>query len=201
MGIEQFSYLTNVLSLIVTLGAWAVFMFPLVQRSRMKTVGNRSREPLSWLGLALQLVSYPISWFVWRSPVFSPFAGDYIVNTVLQLAAIVLAVTSAWMAVAAIKELGKQWSLQARVLEDHKLVTSGAYGVVRHPIYTAMLGMLLASGLVVSQWLPLATAMIVFVSGTLIRIRLEEGLLARAFGKQFDEWKRRVPALIPGLKN
>ena len=51
------------------------------------------------------------------------------------------------MANSAIKELGKQWSFQARLIEDHKLVTSGVYQIVRHPIYAAMLGKLLATGI------------------------------------------------------
>ena len=166
----------------------------------MNTSGNRTREPLSWLGLALQLLGYPVSWLGWRSPMFSPIVGDNLANMVLQVIAIVLAVSSAWFALEAIRELGKQWSLQARVLEDHKLVTSGVYGVVRHPIYTAMFGMLLATGLAISNFMPLAVGLLVFLAGTMVRIRLEEGLLKSAFGKEFLEWRSKVPALIPFLR-
>lgn len=86
------------------------------------------------------------------------------------------------------------------MLDDHKLVTSGVYSLVRHPIYTAMLGMLISTGIVISHWLALAVAVIVFLAGTKIRIHLEEKLLADAFGKDFLEWKRRVPELIPTLR-
>jgi protein-S-isoprenylcysteine O-methyltransferase Ste14 len=118
----------------------------------------------------------------------------------LQIAAILLSLVSAWFAVQAIRELGKQWSLQARVLEDHQLVTSGVYGMVRHPIYTAMLGMLIATGLVIGQLMPLGIGLVIFLGGTLIRIRLEERLLKAAFGKQFESWSEKVPALIPKLR-
>jgi protein-S-isoprenylcysteine O-methyltransferase Ste14 len=200
MTIEQLSYWVGVLSLGAVVASWGLFAYPLVQRSRMNTSGNRTREPLSWLGLALQLLGYPVSWLGWRSPMFSPIVGDNLANMVLQVIAIVLAVSSAWFALEAIRELGKQWSLQARVLEDHKLVTSGVYGVVRHPIYTAMFGMLLATGLAISNFMPLAVGLLVFLAGTMVRIRLEEGLLKSAFGKEFLEWSSKVAALIPFLR-
>ena len=43
----------------------------------------------------------------------------------------------------AVRELGKQWSLTARVLATHDLVTTGPFARVRHPIYSALLGLLL----------------------------------------------------------
>jgi protein-S-isoprenylcysteine O-methyltransferase Ste14 len=43
----------------------------------------------------------------------------------------------------------------------------------------------------------LLAAIIVFLLGIEIRIRTEENLLREAFGEKFDEYARRVPALIP----
>ena len=79
------------------------------------------------------------------------------------------------------------------------LVTTGVYGVVRNPIYTGMLGMLLATGLAVSHWLGLSIAIVVFAIGTFIRVRSEEKLLREAFSAEFDEYAQRVPAVIPFL--
>ena len=62
-----------------------------------------------------------------------------------------------------------------------------------------MLGMLLATGLAVSHWIGLASAMVVFGIGTFIRVRSEEKLLREVFGHEFDEYKRSVPAVIPYL--
>jgi protein-S-isoprenylcysteine O-methyltransferase Ste14 len=111
----------------------------------------------------------------------------------------VLAVSSVWFCSAAIRALGEQWSLAARVVEGHKLVTQGPYSIVRNPIYTGMLGMLLATGLAVSHWIGLLIAIIVFAIGTSIRVRSEEKLLRETFGAEFDEYARTVPAVIPFL--
>jgi protein-S-isoprenylcysteine O-methyltransferase Ste14 len=62
-----------------------------------------------------------------------------------------------------------------------------------------MFGMLIATGLILSQWAALVIGIAIFLVGTLIRVRSEERLLRDTFGGEFDAYKRRVPALIPGL--
>jgi protein-S-isoprenylcysteine O-methyltransferase Ste14 len=99
----------------------------------------------------------------------------------------------------AVKTLGKEWSLTARLVEGHQLATSGPYALVRHPIYSGMLGMLLATGLAISHWLALLAALIIFFVGTTIRVRSEEKLLREAFGEKFESYARRVRAIVPGL--
>ena len=95
--------------------------------------------------------------------------------------------------------MGKQWALTARLVEGHNLVQDGPYGFVRNPIYTGMLGMLVATGLAAGRWVPLLVAIILFIAGTWVRVSSEEGLLRQAFGAEFEEYTRRVPALIPGI--
>jgi protein-S-isoprenylcysteine O-methyltransferase Ste14 len=115
-------------------------------------------------------------------------------NTILV---VVVVIVSLWMISAAVRVLGKQWSLQARVLEDHKLVREGPYRFVRHPIYTGMLGMIVAGGLAWSHWTGFLIALLLFGIGTAIRVRSEEKLLREQFGAQFDDYKRSVPAVLP----
>ena len=59
----------------------------------------------------------------------------------------------------------------------------------------------IATGIVISQWLVLIVAVVAFLIGTLIRTRFEERLLSDAFGEKFVEWRSRVPGLIPFLKS
>lgn len=198
MDLEQTSYLTNLISLTLIGLLWCVFAGTILLGRTADTSKNKARAPRSWLGLVLQLMSILITWAVWRTPVASPLIdGQYGLNIFVQIAAVVTAAASTWLAMAAIRELGKQWSLQARVLEGHKLITTGVYGIVRHPIYTAMLGMLVATGIAFSHWAALVVALIVFLIGTRIRTDLEEGLLREAFGEQFETWRAKVPDLIP----
>ena len=114
------------------------------------------------------------------------------------VAIIVLVVLASLIFVtAAVRTLGKQWSLQARVLEHHELIRRGPYRIVRHPIYTGMFGMLIASTLAHGHWLGLVIASLVYYLGTVMRIRSEEKLLREQFGSEYEEYAREVPAFIP----
>jgi protein-S-isoprenylcysteine O-methyltransferase Ste14 len=62
-----------------------------------------------------------------------------------------------------------------------------------------MFGMMLATGLAVSHWIALPISIVVFGVGTYIRVSREEELLGSEFGEQWDEYKRGVPAVLPGL--
>jgi protein-S-isoprenylcysteine O-methyltransferase Ste14 len=119
--------------------------------------------------------------------------AQYLVATLI----VVLVIASLIFVMAAVRTLGQQWSLQARVLEHHELVQRGPYRIVRHPIYTGMFGMLAAGSLAHGHWLGLLIASIVYSVGTIIRIRSEEKLLREQFGKAYEEYTREVPAFIP----
>ncbi len=117
----------------------------------------------------------------------------------LAAATVAIAVASVWLVNAASRRLGKQWGLAARLIEGHDLITDGPYRWIRNPIYAGMLGLLVATGLAASPWQILIAATVVFVVGTVIRIRGEEQLLRQAFGDAFEEYLRKVPALIPWI--
>jgi protein-S-isoprenylcysteine O-methyltransferase Ste14 len=201
MNTEQASFYATLMSLALIFVSWCIFGYTILFGRKSHNSEQKSSAPKSWVGLALQLAGIGITFIAPRLPFASPMIGEHhTANIVLQIIASVLAVSSVLLVMAAIKELGKQWSLEARVLEGHKLITTGVYNVVRHPIYTAMLGMLLATGFAFSHWVAIILGLIVFLVGTRIRTNLEEGLLRDAFGEEFENWKARVPRLIPFVK-
>ena len=201
MNIEHLSFYANAAAFGLVFALWFVFAGVFFLRKRPETPPDAKRSPLSWIGLALQGAGFGVVWAIRRSPIASPIVdGQFTLNIVLSVFAVVIAAASVWFATAAIKELGKQWSLAARLVEGHQLVKSGVYGLVRHPIYTAMLGMLVATGIVFSHWIALIAGILVFYVGTRIRTHLEEDLLREAFGEEFTSWEGRVPGLIPFLK-
>ena len=182
----------------VVLACWFVFVLTFLLREPPVT-SDRKRDSSSILGVVLQGLSFLLVWTV-RHPVFTSFVPvNKTIAGVLEIIAIVSAIGSLVLVIASVRTLGKEWSLTARVVTGHKLATKGPYNFVRHPIYTAMLGMLLANGIAFSYWPILLVAMAVYVAGTLIRIRSEERLLSETFGAEFQAYAERVRALLPGL--
>jgi protein-S-isoprenylcysteine O-methyltransferase Ste14 len=100
----------------------------------------------------------------------------------------------------AARRLGKQWRCQAALIQDHELVQTGPYGLIRHPIYTSMLGMLLATGFGWAWWPMFTAGLIAYLAGTEIRVRAEERLLEERFKEAFVAYHTRVRAYIPGLR-
>ena len=201
MPIEQISYWVSLTAWAIVIMGWFVFAGSFFLRKKPEASPDAVNAPKSWLGIILQGISYAPVWALHRSPAFSPFVGEnYVLNIILQILAAFLCSACVYLTMSSIRELGKQWSLEARLVEGHKLVKTGPYNLVRHPIYTAMLGMLIATGIVLSHWMVLLPAIVVFLIGTYIRTRFEERLLSDAFGGEFSEWKRKVPGLIPFVK-
>jgi protein-S-isoprenylcysteine O-methyltransferase Ste14 len=173
----------------------AVFFF----RKKPEAAPEQKRVSVSILGLVLQGASYAIVWSIHR-PAFSPVASfNRTFEIVVAVGTVGVACASVAVVMAAVKTLGKEWSVTARLIEGHKLATRGPYRVVRHPIYTGMLGMLLATGLAISYWFWLLAAIVVFFIGTIIRVRSEEKLLREQFGREFEAYAERVPAMLPGV--
>lgn len=190
--------LLSIIVLAVLFGCWAAFAFLLIARKRNQPAAPTThRDKASDFGLVLQLLSYPIL-FAGRS-YLGLITEPRLRSIVFAILACALGVTSIWIIKASLNALGREWSVRARLVENHRLATTGPYRFVRHPIYTGMLGMLLASGIAVSTWQLILPALIVFLLGTFIRIRSEERLLREAFGTEFDNYSRRVWAIIPGL--
>lgn len=122
-------------------------------------------------------------------------AGEVILATVV----VVVAWVSNWWCLRSIRTLGKQWTVEARLIKGHELITAGPYGVVRNPIYLGMFGLLVATGLALSQPWAMLAAIVAFLVGNRIRIRAEERLLRESFGPQFEDYARRVPAFLPRI--
>lgn len=180
---------------------WMAFAGVFVLRKKSPQQTEAKRDLRSLFGLALQAVAYPVVSVQLPNREFLPpvsaLAGN--AGIIFGLLVVALAVASVWLAAAAVRRLGKQWAYQARVVEGHELIEDGPYAHVRNPIYTAMLGMLIATGLAMQHWVALLFAIPVFMIGLLIRVRLEERLLHATFGRQFEEYAKRVPAVIPGI--
>ncbi|KAI0632236.1 hypothetical protein C8Q77DRAFT_1158894 [Trametes polyzona] len=118
------------------------------------------------------------------------------------------------------RTLGKHFTFEVTIQDDHRLVTTGPYSIVRHPSYTAMamvvLGTIVASfgpGSWLSECGILAAPVgklfalvwvvdMLYVPAVMVFLRVakEDGLLRKEFGGAWDEWARRTPyALLPGI--
>ena len=93
--------------------------------------------------------------------------------------------------------LGRLWSGSITRKEGHVVVDKGPYGIVRHPIYTGILGAAVAT-VVVTGTLHVILGAVCLIIGYWMKARLEERFLRGELGAEaYDSYRRRVPMLVP----
>jgi protein-S-isoprenylcysteine O-methyltransferase Ste14 len=94
--------------------------------------------------------------------------------------------------------LGHRFSGLVAIQPGHRLVTSGVYGVIRHPSYLGLLINSLGWALAFRSVIGVVLAALL-VPPLAARIGAEERLLRTQFGDEYDVYCRRTSRLIPGL--
>jgi protein-S-isoprenylcysteine O-methyltransferase Ste14 len=96
--------------------------------------------------------------------------------------------------------LGRLWSGTVTRKADHRIVETGPYGLVRHPIYTGLILAALSSAVLRATLLCFA-GFVLMTLGFWIKARLEERFLRQALGAEaYDAYSQRTPMLVPFLK-
>ena len=94
--------------------------------------------------------------------------------------------------------MGRTWSGLITVQEGHKVVRSGPYAIVRHPSYAGFMLATLGTAIVHGEVAGLVgTALVVICWG--YKSRLEERFMIEQFGAKYEDYRRYVKALIPGV--
>jgi protein-S-isoprenylcysteine O-methyltransferase Ste14 len=173
--------------------AWLAYWW-LSARDVKRTARSESRlSRLSHVGplvLAAVLLSHRIEIVPMLDERFAP-QREWVYAIAVALTAAGL-LFSAW----ARRRLGANWSATVTVKRDHDLVTGGPYALVRHPIYTGVLLAIAGSALAVGEWRALAGLALAAIAFSR-KLVLEERWMREQFGPAYDEYRRRVPALVP----
>jgi protein-S-isoprenylcysteine O-methyltransferase Ste14 len=151
-----------------------------------ESAASRSRHQLLLnVALLLAFIRLPGTGFRWL-PVSRLVAP---IGLAVQAGAMLLDV---W----AMRCLGRNWSGAVAIKVDQELIKTGPYRLVRHPIYTAMLGMYLGTAIVSGELHGLiAVALACFAYWR--KTRMEERGLIEVFGPAYEAYRRESWALVP----
>jgi protein-S-isoprenylcysteine O-methyltransferase Ste14 len=94
--------------------------------------------------------------------------------------------------------LGRFWSNAITHKEDHKIIDTGPYGLVRHPIYTGLIFAILATGFAVGTVSAIVGAILIAYSQWQ-KARMEEKFLTVELGQAYGPYCARVPMIVPFL--
>jgi protein-S-isoprenylcysteine O-methyltransferase Ste14 len=120
---------------------------------------------------------------------------DPIVDTI-RVVGLVFFLTGFVIRMLARRTLGKFFSTQLRVLDDHEIVTDGIYHYIRHPAYLGLLCIFLAVPLLFYSLYGFIL-IVLGIPDVIYRIRREEGMLITRFGNRYLEYMKTSKKLLP----
>lgn len=95
--------------------------------------------------------------------------------------------------------LGRLWSGAITRKEGHYVVETGPYAIVRHPIYTGLIGATLATAAAEATATAIAGCIFV-IAGLWLKANTEERFLSAELDPDaYESYRRRVPMLVPFL--
>jgi len=186
-------------SWLVAVIVWCVMAFTAKKDIRSQTIDEREGYGAAFVA-SLVFTALPL-----RAPLGPDdralawlFAGLVPESPTLQWAGALTAVAGTALALWARFTLGRNWSARVAIKEDHELISTGPYRFIRHPIYTAIIMLILAVALTNRAPLVLAGLALMIVS-CWIKLRGEEEMMSEAFPEEYPAYMARTKRLVPWL--
>ncbi|MFZ1813501.1 MAG: protein-S-isoprenylcysteine O-methyltransferase [Rhizobiaceae bacterium] len=178
--------------------AWGVIRFRPNIKSRQTRIAitrRPLRERLSMILSQLGLGIIPVIW------VFSgnPSRFDHAISAPVVLAGAAIFVASLILFRKTHKALGRMWSHSLDLREGHRLVTSGIYKQVRHPMYSAFWLWAAAQPFLLANWIAGLAGLVGFGALFFMRVGQEEKMMEDEFGQEYRDFCARTKRIIPGI--
>lgn len=97
----------------------------------------------------------------------------------------------------AINTLKEFFTVQVAISPEHKLIDTGLYHYIRHPSYTGIIIYMVGLSVSLSNWISILLLLIPVFGVIMYRIGIEEAALINAFGKQYEDYRKRTGKLLP----
>ncbi len=181
----------------IGVAAWFLIRLPFQIKSRRTRVTDARRRTtqetillfISTLGLGMVPAVFAITGF--------PAGLTYATSPLQVAAGILVFLVALWMFWLTHKALGRQWSVTLEIREQHRLVTSGVYTHVRHPMYTAFFLWAVAQALLLPNPVAGLSGLVGFGILFFFRVGEEEAMMRETFGAEYDAYSARTKRVIP----
>jgi protein-S-isoprenylcysteine O-methyltransferase Ste14 len=175
---------------------WYVLRIPFARRSKRTKISRDSKGVAERWRLAISTAGLGILPFIYVATGWPRFAS-YRPEPILFLLGVLAAVGAIVLFRLTHMALGKMWSVSLQLREGHRLVTSGVYRTLRHPMYSAFWLMALAQALLLPNWVAGPAGLVGFGLLFALRIGPEERMMEEAFGEEYRAYRDRSWRIIP----
>ena len=116
----------------------------------------------------------------------------FLIGSILAVIGLIIRVTS-------ILQLKQQFTYTVTKIENHQLIETGLYKIIRHPGYLGQLIIFLGISTCLSNWLSILLMLVPVLFGYLNRINVEEKFMAEQMGQIYLDYQKRTKRLIPAI--
>lgn len=206
---QSFSQAAKMLTLpwsqIIAENVWwicaAIFMairLPHIRRATREPVKLSAVPASDFVLLRLGEIAFgvmPLLYILFKVPAFANypwFPPFVVIGTLVFLCGI-------WMIYRAHKDLGRSFSYTLQIRDQHRLIETGIYRHIRHPMYAAFLVWTIAQAMLLPNWMVGICAPLVLGILLAIRVPREEQMMLRTFGASYKDYMQRTARFIPGV--
>jgi protein-S-isoprenylcysteine O-methyltransferase Ste14 len=183
---------------VVLASAWWIIRRPFERKAKRARITRDDMKRDEKLRLLISLTGLGVLPFCYVAFGFPRFA-DYAQNNWLTVLGWITASAALAMFYATHKALGRNWSVSLQLKDDHKLITTGVYEKIRHPMYTAFWLWAIAQALLLPNWIAGFAGIVGFGALYLLRVGPEEQLMIDQFGDEYHAYMARTGRLLPKL--
>jgi len=177
---------------------WSLWFVSEILLNRLLRSGTSDKKDqdkgtirIIWITIGIANTAGILAALFIKMPISDSAAISYI-GLSLILAGMILRFFSVW-------SLGRFFTVDVTIRENHKLKTSGIYRIIRHPSYTGSILSFIGFGLSLNNWISLIIISVLIITSMLIRIKTEEKLLMLQFGSVYTDYMKRTWRLLPWI--
>jgi len=171
-------------------GFFEIFMSRRLQDKR--EIAKTGDKGSIWLLTISITIGYWLSFIIASTKIGRIYHWNtlFVIGSVLILAGLLIRVTS-------ILKLKQQFTYTVTKIENHELIETGLYRIIRHPGYLGQLIIFLGISTCLSNWISITAMAVSVLIGYLIRINVEEKFMVEQMGQKYLDYKKRTKRLIP----
>jgi len=178
--------------------AWFIIRYPFERRAKKVRVIKSHfgwRESgllgLAFVGLFIVPLIYALSGF--------PASLDRPVVPAIAILGVATLCAALLLFYRSHADLGRNWSISLELRNEHRLVTTGIYRIIRHPMYSSFFLLALAQIMLVPNWFAGASGLLGVGILYAFRIRQEERMMLERFGADYERYMAHTARLIPWI--
>jgi protein-S-isoprenylcysteine O-methyltransferase Ste14 len=183
-------------SWVVGIITWYIIRYPFERRARRVKVVRSDRSVSEVIGLTVAFVGLAIIPSLYVATGF-PSAADYPTLPSATISGIFFFFMGLCIFRRSHKDLGKNWSITLAIRDRHKLVSTGVYAFIRHPMYTSFLLIAVGQALLLPNWVAGPAGLVGFFVLFGLRVEAEERMMLEAFGAEYRAYAARTKRIIP----